>query len=189
MQWLKKTVVLGSVVAVLAAGWASAEMGGGYGGGPHGNMPPDMEECDDGSPCDRPMEKNEEMMEKKMTAHMEKLGLSDDQKEQMRKHHTEEREKAMVLHKELRNQQDALRTELNKTQSDPKTIETLSRDIKDLQGKLVDHRTNAVLSMKKILTPAQHEQFIKDMEAQWGKMKEKGRGEGKKDGRRMHQKP
>jgi Spy/CpxP family protein refolding chaperone len=90
---------------------------------------------------------------------IEKLGLTFEQQEQLKKLRTVHREEMGETIKTLRYKRFELFQELEKPESDKKKITNLVTEVKTLQGKLLDIRVDNILKMKGILTPEQYKKL------------------------------
>jgi len=88
-----------------------------------------------------------------------KLGLTDQQKEQLKALRTTEREKTKAVRETLRAKRIELRTELEKPETDAAAFSKIASEIKALEAQLFDLRTEEMLQVKQIFTPEQREKM------------------------------
>ncbi len=120
---------------------------------------------------------------KGMNAIHEKLGLNDEQKTKVEKLNDEHFKKVGELRKELKAVSDELRTEIEKEKSDNSVIKKLSKKIKEAQGKMVDLRTDHILSLKGILSAEQFKK-LNELQKDRGKRMRTAKGDKPKKGYR-----
>ncbi len=97
----------------------------------------------------------------------EKLGLSDQQTEQIRTTLQSRRDEARADIQALCRARVELRQLLDRQDSDPAALKTAAEQVKALQGKLLDRRLETAVTLRSQLTP--------DQWAKWLELR-KGRG-------------
>jgi len=97
----------------------------------------------------------------------EKLGLSDQQADQMRTMLQSQRDEARADAQALCEARVELRQLLERQDSDPAVLKAVAERVKTLQGKLLDRRLETVVALRSQFTP--------DQWAKWIEMR-KGRG-------------
>lgn len=90
---------------------------------------------------------------------IQQLHLTPQQEAQIKQLQTVNRKKAKELFRRLREKRIELAEELDKPRSNYARIEALILELKQLQGRLIEHRVNDILKMKEILTPEQYQKF------------------------------
>jgi Spy/CpxP family protein refolding chaperone len=108
------------------------------------------------------------------------LGLTPEQEKQLEEVKKANREGMEDIFKSLHDKRQELAGELDKYNSDQKTVEALKSDIKGIIGKLVDKKVEDIQGMKKVLNEEQYAKFVqkaKAMREEWkGKKFEPGKG-------------
>jgi len=112
---------------------------------------------------------------------MKDLNLTTEQREQLKVHREANKEGMKAIREEMKAKQKELRDEVAKAQTDMGKIDAIKASMKDLEAKLIDHRVDSILSLKKILSPEQFAQMNAKMEEMRAKhaAKWKERREGK----------
>jgi Spy/CpxP family protein refolding chaperone len=87
------------------------------------------------------------------------LGLTEEQKELLKEQRYQAKYKRIETFNKIRLKELELRHELEKKEINEKTVRTIVDELKKLQGNMIEQRVDAVLSMKKILTPEQFEKL------------------------------
>ncbi len=95
---------------------------------------------------------------------LDRLDLSQEQREKIKAIHEERREKTKWLRKEMRENMKALKDELDFYKSDERRIKEIMEKIKGVGAELFETHVNTFIRMKEILTPGQFETFKKEME-------------------------
>jgi len=90
---------------------------------------------------------------------IEELGLSAEQKEQIREQQYEERKKKMEVRNEVRLRELDLQHELGEATPNKEKIDKLLVELTELQGQLLKLRIDAILKLRNILTPEQFDKF------------------------------
>lgn len=103
-------------------------------------------------------------MGKMMMDVLDKLDLSQEQREKIKATHENTREKIKELRKAMRENMKNLKEELGIYKSDEKRIQEIMQKIKDVGAELFETHVNTFIKMKEILTPGQFETFKKEME-------------------------
>lgn|GEM_PF-2650505 len=106
---------------------------------------------------------------------IEKLGLSEEQQEQLLEQRRQHHAGAKELMEQLKEKTQALHQELDKLEPDQKTLKRTAAQIKKIKGDLLDLRIDSILATKKILTLQQY-QKMQEMRKEHMK-KPKGFGE------------
>ncbi|MCX7698618.1 MAG: Spy/CpxP family protein refolding chaperone [Candidatus Goldbacteria bacterium] len=101
----------------------------------------------------------------------EKLNLSGEQIEKIRKLRDESKKNIVNIHKEITKSMDALQNELKKTKPDRDKINKLIDEILSNQKKMMIIRTDKMLKIKEILTEDQFKKLIKIFEKHKKKFK------------------
>jgi len=114
----------------------------------------------------------------KFQAIMEKLDLTQEQKDQLKEHREARQEETKELKEELKANRKTLHEELKKYDSDRGVIAATLSKVNDLQGKLMQEKTESFLQMKEILTPEQFQKMSELKDAQRAKKGKKGKGDG-----------
>ncbi len=149
MRKIGKKVVVLAVVSLLAIPLAYAESLGGHG------------------ECARGEGKHKDVFG-------EELGLSAEQKEQIKQHREENKGAVKELHQQLKAKRDQLKVELDKPASDEGKISLIVEEIKALEGQMIEYRVDRILEMKEILTPEQYQKLQEKKESrkkEWMKNK------------------
>jgi Spy/CpxP family protein refolding chaperone len=88
-----------------------------------------------------------------------KLGLSEEQAAQLKASKQEKIQTSKKLRDALSKQKEALKQELDKTDSDNARIKEIANAIKQIQADMVDERVKSILEIKAILTPEQYSEL------------------------------
>jgi Spy/CpxP family protein refolding chaperone len=107
----------------------------------------------------RPEDKECPPHERKMDKVFGDLGLSQEQKDQIREFHKVNRDKTRALFDLQREKRRQLGEELDKQNSDTRRIKVLTEELKDVEGRLIEQRVQSAMELKQILTPQQYEKF------------------------------
>ena len=99
----------------------------------------------------------------------ERLGLSEEQKEQLKEQRFNEKYNRMETRNKIRLKELELRHELEKEAVNQETINKIVSELKELQGIAIEQRVDSVLKMRQILTPEQFEKL-----GSFGKQKMRG---------------
>ena len=113
----------------------------------------------------------------------EKLDLTEEQQKQMEELRKSNMEEMKQLHEEIRDKKGALQEELQKPVTDEGKIDSIVKELKDLQGKQIENRVDHFISMKEILTPEQFQKFI-DLKEEGKERWQEKRGRGWEQPRR-----
>ena len=109
---------------------------------------------------------------------VKELELTSEQQKQIRKQRVEQIEQRKALREKRRSKRLELKQELEKKDFDKGKVYALIAEIESLMGEQLEQRVEAILSMKRILTPEQFEKF-----QQKTKMR-KGKAAGRQQGKR-----
>ncbi|MDD5237507.1 MAG: hypothetical protein PHU96_00895 [Candidatus Omnitrophica bacterium] len=90
---------------------------------------------------------------------LKKLNLSAQQEVKIKEFQDINRGKTKELRLNLKEKRKELMEELIKPISDKAGIKFLTRDLKDIEGRLIEHRVNGVIQMKEVLAPEQYRTF------------------------------
>jgi Spy/CpxP family protein refolding chaperone len=90
---------------------------------------------------------------------VQKLGLTPEQKEQLKEQRFQERYNRIDTRNKIRLKELELRYELEKTEVNRETVSNIVAELKQLQGITLEQRVDSILRMKKILTPEQFEKL------------------------------
>lgn len=112
------------------------------------------------------MKKNFEKMAKE-------LNLSENQKAQIEEHRKANMKEMRDIRKQTTEKNRALKTELDKLNSDKAVINRLMTELKDLHGKQLQSMVDRVMEMKEILTPEQYKKMTESMDKGMKKMQNK----------------
>lgn len=118
-------------------------------------------------------------------AFFEDLNLTPRQREQVKAHREEGKEKMKAVREQLRARHAELRSEMAKETVDRAKIQAIAANLKGLEGQIVDLRIASILSLKEILTPEQFRKMNAKMDAHKGARGPKRgpkRGPGEKGG-------
>jgi len=105
------------------------------------------------------------------------LGLTPEQAKQLEEVKKANREGMKDAFKSLHDKRQELAVELEKYNSDPKTVEALKSDIKGVVNTLVDKRVDNIQEMKKVLNEEQYAKFVQKTKAMREEGKDKRFGE------------
>lgn len=87
------------------------------------------------------------------------LNLTPEQEKKLEENRKSQYEEIRNLHKALRDKQDKLQQELKNPAVTPAKVAPLVKEIKSLQGQLIDIRIKGIFAVKAILTPEQFAKF------------------------------
>ncbi|MBU1862502.1 MAG: periplasmic heavy metal sensor [Candidatus Omnitrophica bacterium] len=90
---------------------------------------------------------------------MEELGLSAEQKEQLKEHQYQQQLKKIETRNQIQIKELELRHELEKTTVDKEKVASIVQELKNFSGTKIEQRVDSVLALRAILTPAQYEKF------------------------------
>ncbi|KJJ84972.1 secreted protein containing Region of unknown function, Spy-related domain protein [Candidatus Omnitrophus magneticus] len=99
-------------------------------------------------------------MPPKHTDMMDSLNLTAEQQQKIKAHRTAIRLDMQELYRNLGETQNNLFNEIQKATSDNSVIASLTNQIKDIQAKIVDKRTEDLLGMKSIINAEQFNKFM-----------------------------
>lgn len=89
----------------------------------------------------------------------EQLGLSDEQKAQLKEHRQTHRKEMKDVRKQMKDVRESIRQELQSPDLDEAKIKSLKNDLNELMTRMSDHKLEGVLKVRQILTPQQFEKF------------------------------
>ena len=98
------------------------------------------------------------LMEEKVGKMYDHLGLTPQQKEQLKSYRQAHKSEQEQLRQALKEKHEQLRAELSNPSFDENKVRQIHNEIKDLRSKMEDHHLNGILEVRKVLTP---EQFTK----------------------------
>ncbi|MBF0494065.1 MAG: Spy/CpxP family protein refolding chaperone [Candidatus Omnitrophica bacterium] len=107
--------------------------------------------------------------DKKMDKIMDEIGVTDEQKKQLKEMRETQKETGKEIFKSIREKRDAIREELNKPETDENKINALIEEETALSKAKAQHMVQGVLAMKKILTPEQFQLLDKKFQEMKGK--------------------
>jgi len=122
-------------------------------------------------PGDGKMHDDEKGWEEKVNKMYEKLGLSEEQRNQLKAQKESHRDEMKGTREQLQTKHQEFQAEIQKADFDAGKLKAINNDIKSLHNKIADYRLESILKVREILTP---EQFAKFMQ-----MKEEHKGEWK----------
>ncbi|MGB2600839.1 MAG: periplasmic heavy metal sensor [Candidatus Omnitrophota bacterium] len=114
-------------------------------------------------------------------ASIEKLDITEDQKEKLLEQRQAHWEKMKGLRKAMNEQRKELRKELEKKEYSKKDIDATVAQMKYLQGDMITQRVDHFLQMKEVLTPEQFKQMT-EMKEKKGHRKRHGKKSGEYSG-------
>lgn len=114
-------------------------------------------------------------------ASIEKLGITEEQKEKLLEQRQAHWERMKELREEMNAQRKGLRDELEKEDYSKGNIDATVARMKDLQGQMITQRVDHFLQMKDVLTPEQFKKMT-DMKARKGRRRHHGKGGGESHG-------
>lgn len=94
---------------------------------------------------------------------MERLNLTDQQKEQIAKLRADFQKKMIAQRAKVQSLRVDMRTEIGSDDPDRATIEKISRNINDVQGQMKLDRIDHLFAVKAVLTPEQQKTFKNEM--------------------------
>ena len=89
----------------------------------------------------------------------EELGLSPEQKEQLKEQRYQEQYKRIETRNQLRLKELQLRHELENEVVNKQAVDRIVAELKELQGITIEQRVNSILKMREILSPEQFEKL------------------------------
>ncbi|MDD4899050.1 MAG: periplasmic heavy metal sensor [Candidatus Omnitrophica bacterium] len=108
------------------------------------------------------------------------LGLTSEQQMMLEQNRNKHREISGILFAQTNEKREAIRQELQKEQLNKGKILQLATELKAIQAQIVDEKISGMLEVRKIVTPAQFNQFISQAQAGPGRFF-KGRQDREKD--------
>ncbi|MFC1594167.1 Spy/CpxP family protein refolding chaperone [Candidatus Omnitrophota bacterium] len=160
-QLLVTVLAVGSVVCAATVGY--------------GQDAPDSEEG---------VKAHREVMAEKLA---EELSLVPEQQEQLKALKTQHRSTKKTLRENLKSKNEELRKAIKDPATDRAYIDSVTAEIKQLQGAQLDLRVDHILKVKEILTPEQLEKFHSLEKKHRGKKGKWGHGGNGKMGHRFHE--
>lgn len=112
----------------------------------------------------------------------EKLGLSEEQKTQLKAHRETHRGQMKALYKEIKAKKEAIKAELEKSEFDAGQVQRIHAELKSLLAQKEDARLEGILQVRQILKPEQFVKFMnmkKEKDHKWHHGKDKD-GDGMK---------
>ena len=103
-------------------------------------------------------------MKERFSKMFAKLNLTSEQKQKLEGNRVKYKEEANKLREEMRSKRELIRGELAKPELDMDKITQIRDDLKAVLLKMVDHRLERILEVRRILTPEQLSKFLKEME-------------------------
>jgi len=113
---------------------------------------------------------------KKMHKVMEELGLTQEQKDQLKEMKIGNREAAKQLREKIKTKRGEMKAELTKPQSDRNKLDSIIEEIGELKKETMRSRIDSVLRMKMVLTPEQYKllnEKTQKKHKEWKKNKKK----------------
>ena len=111
----------------------------------------------------------------------EELGLTAEQKEQLREQRYQARLKRLEMRNQLQIKELELRHELEAKTINRQKVDTIVKELKEKHGQMLEERVEAVVALRSILTPEQYEKFQQvGIEKIRERMKERRGGFGRK---------
>ena len=120
--------------------------------------------------------KKDKSKDHKQTMHdkmVKDLSLAPAQAEQMKTHRKTQMEQVKQLNKSMKEAQESLRVELDKPSTNMIAVEKLTSEIKSIEARKIDSKTQGILDVKKILTPEQFSKMCEKMKKGHKNMKGK----------------
>jgi len=109
------------------------------------------------------------------------LNLSEQQMLDLQENRQAQRKRMSELRGSIREKQAQLQPAFIKPSADRASVEPVINEIKSLEAQSIESRVEAILAVKKILTPEQFEQFQKMMDSRKANRKGRFNGKYKKD--------
>ena len=88
------------------------------------------------------------------------LNLTDEQKRLLEENRKNRKEEARAMFENMKQKRSLMKEELQKENLDMTKISGINNELKELQAKMLDHRLNGILEVRKILTPEQFRKFL-----------------------------
>ena len=114
----------------------------------------------------------EKAVEKVEEGVIDSLGLTTEQRDELKENRIAHREKAKAIFESLKKETAKLKEELKNPEASSASVAPMATKIKSLQGQLVDLRIEGILTVKEILTPEQFAKFQQMVEERVEKLKE-----------------
>lgn len=125
-------------------------------------------------------EARHERMKQVMEETMQELGITEEQRKEIKEQKQDRREKAKELREKSREKREELKQELDKYDGDPGKVDRLIDEITDLKKAQLRNRVEGIQSIKKVLTKEQFEELTEKLEARKETAKERFKGRRKK---------
>ena len=126
-------------------------------------------------------EKHERMVHHKQDFY-KKLGVSEEQQNQLKNHREKQRAQMEALAGQIKAKREEIRQEIEKKDYDAARVRQIHGELKALKNQAEDARLEGILQVRQILTPEQFQKFMELKKEGHGKIKwEKGKRFEKKD--------
>jgi Spy/CpxP family protein refolding chaperone len=102
---------------------------------------------------------DKEGWEEEVNKMQDELGLSQQQRDALKSHKVRHRQGMSGLREELKQKQQELREEMQKSDFDAGRVRMINDEIKRLHNEMSDERIEGVVEVRKILTPEQFSRF------------------------------
>ena len=158
-QWLSFLIVSGVVVSLSAAAMA-------------------MDKTEGAGPEKGARMGHEGHMDWQKDGDDKALGLSDEQRTQMKALRTETRGKMEALRADIKSKRQALGQEMESVNPDRAKVDALLKDVSALEVQIGQDRIDNIFKVKAILTPEQFKKLSEIREKRKAEMKEKHGGKG-----------
>lgn len=101
----------------------------------------------------------------------EQLGLTPDQKAQLKSHREKHRSQMEALHQQIKTKREQFTQELQKENFDLNKVKQIHSELKSLKAQMEDYRLDGILQVRQILTPEQFHKFreLKNQRKEHGK--------------------
>ncbi|MFA7074047.1 MAG: Spy/CpxP family protein refolding chaperone [Endomicrobiaceae bacterium] len=142
------------------------------------NRPAKFENSKNSKDC-----KMDSKMKKKFEKMLKKLKITDEQKAKMDELMKSDMAQRTALKKQIREKRQAVDNELLKADYDKTVVDTLTKEIRQLSGDIVQIQIDGKIKMRNILTYEQFKQLEEDRIQMQEKMKEKMKKKMKKTGK------
>jgi len=97
--------------------------------------------------------------EEKVNKMYDKLDLSEEQRQALKKNKEGHRDEMQSLREEIKAKRESLQAEMQKADFNADKVKSINEEIKALQNKMSDQRLEGVLEVREILTPEQFSKF------------------------------
>lgn len=88
------------------------------------------------------------------------LNVNDEQKRLLEENRKRHKEEAGAMFDEMKKKRSLMKEELHKDGLDMAKIGEINNELKQLQARMLDHRLDRILEVRKILTPEQFKKFL-----------------------------